>query len=153
MTKARAEAFSAGVFAIAAGPPADANAAAVVYGLTSTAMGVTFSLFTAYARSRKLIVTPFSVVGFSTGLVWYPAATLVSAFNASLGLAIFVLVAIFYNVLPLSETPTEGAPGERPFGVELGLPCPLPFKSTRPSSPPATSLRRSTRWSAACRAA
>ncbi len=53
------------------------------------------------------------VVGFSTGLVLYSIATLVSALDARLGLAIFILVAMFYIALPLLRRPLESAAGER----------------------------------------
>jgi uncharacterized membrane protein len=85
------------------GPPADANTAAVVYGLSAIAMIVAFSLVSLYARSRGLMQAEFNVVAFSIGLLLYPLATIVSAFSAQVGLVIYVLVALFYIALPLAR--------------------------------------------------
>ncbi len=79
----------------------DQTTAAFAYGLTMSAMAVAFTLINTYAKMRHLFRTPFSLLGFSTGQLSYPVATVIALFNYQVALVIFAATAIFYLVLPL----------------------------------------------------
>jgi hypothetical protein len=66
-----------------------------------SAMSIAFTLVNVYARSRRMLTVPFSIVGFSTGLLLFPLATLVALLNADAALVIFAGTTVFYIVLPL----------------------------------------------------
>ncbi len=78
------------------------STAAFAYGLTMSGMAVAFTLINIYAKLRHLFTTPFSLLGFSTGQLSYPLATVLALFNYyQVALVIFAATAIFYMVLPL----------------------------------------------------
>jgi uncharacterized membrane protein len=79
----------------------DQKAAATAYGISMSLMAIGFSLMNFYALKRRLITVPFSVLGFSTGLLTYPFGTLVAQFNAQLALVVYGGTTVFYIVLPL----------------------------------------------------
>jgi uncharacterized membrane protein len=79
----------------------DQQTATVAYGLTMSAMAVAFTLVNIYARSRRMLTVPFSIVGFSTGLLLFPLATLVALFNSDAALVIYAGTTLFYIALPL----------------------------------------------------
>jgi TMEM175 potassium channel family protein len=79
----------------------DQSTAAFAYGLTMSAMAVAFTLINTYAKARHLFRTPFSLLGFSTGQLSYPLATVIALFNYQVALVIYAATAIFYMVLPL----------------------------------------------------
>jgi uncharacterized membrane protein len=79
----------------------DQATAAFAYGLTMSAMAVAFTLINTYAKTHHLFSTPFSLLGFSTGQLLYPLATVIALFSYQTALAIFAATALFYMVLPL----------------------------------------------------
>jgi uncharacterized membrane protein len=79
----------------------DQTAAAVVYGLTLTAMSIAFSLFNLYALRFRRVTTPFNWIGFSTGLALWPLGTLMALLDVRLALAIYAFVVLFYVALPI----------------------------------------------------
>ena len=54
-----------------------------------------------YAKTRHLFTTPFSLLGFSTGQLLYPLATVIALFNYQAALIIYAATAVFYMVLPV----------------------------------------------------
>jgi uncharacterized membrane protein len=84
----------------------DAKAAAVFYGLTSTAMAVMFSAVWFYAALGRRLITPEAeqrtISGISRsflpGIPLYVIATLCSLLSAWLGLALYGGLALFYVV-------------------------------------------------------
>jgi uncharacterized membrane protein len=111
----------------------DQQTAAFAYGLTMSAMAVSFSLFTMYARRYRRTYAPLDWLGFATGLVLYPLATLVALANFRLALAIYGFVVLFYLALPilreyLAASADGAAPGithrdagaAEPHGSDLG---------------------------------
>jgi uncharacterized membrane protein len=84
----------------------DAKAAAVFYGLTSTAMAVMFSAVWFYAALGRRLITPEAeqrtISGISRsflpGIPLYVIATLCSLLSAWLGLALYAGLALFYVV-------------------------------------------------------
>ena len=79
----------------------DQGTAAFAYGLTMSAMAVAFTLMNTYAKSRRLLTTSFSLVGFSTGQLIYPLGTVMALFNYQAALAIYAATAVFYMLLPI----------------------------------------------------
>src|SRR5438094_9877066 len=79
----------------------DQALAAFAYGLTMSGMALAFTLMNSYAKARHLFTTPFSLLGFSTGMLAYPLGTVIALFNYQLALAIYAATAVFYMVLPL----------------------------------------------------
>ncbi len=79
----------------------DQSIAAFAYGLTMSSMAIAFTLINTYAKVRHLFTTPFSLLGFSTGQLSYPVATVIALVNYQLALAIFAATALFHMVLPL----------------------------------------------------
>jgi uncharacterized membrane protein len=79
----------------------DQQTAAFAYGVTMTSMSVAFSIFTLYARRYRRTYVPLDWLGFSTGLVLYPAATLLALWNFRLALGLFGFIALFYFSLPI----------------------------------------------------
>ena len=64
--------------------------------LAAFAYGLTMS-----GKARHLFTTPFSLLGFSTGMLAYPLGTVIALFNYQLALAVYAATAVFYMVLPL----------------------------------------------------
>jgi len=64
-------------------------------------MALAFTLMNSYAKARHLFTTPFSLLGFSTGMLAYPLGTVIALFNYQLALAVYAATAVFYMVLPL----------------------------------------------------
>jgi len=79
----------------------DQRAAAVAYGVTMSAMALAFTLVNTYAKVRHLITTRFSIIGFSTGQLSYPVATLIATVSYQAALALYAATALFYVALPL----------------------------------------------------
>jgi uncharacterized membrane protein len=79
----------------------DEKAAATAYGISMSLMAVGFTLMNFYALKRRLISVPFSLLGFSTGLLMFPFGTLVAQFNARVALVIYAGTTVFYIALPL----------------------------------------------------
>jgi uncharacterized membrane protein len=79
----------------------DQQIAAFAYGLTMSAMAFTFSFFSLSARRFLRTPTPFDWLGFSTGLLLFPLATLLALVSFKLSLAIYACVTLFYLVLPM----------------------------------------------------
>jgi len=79
----------------------DQALAAFAYGLTMSGMALAFTLMNSYAKARHLFTTPFSLLGFSTGMLAYPLGTVIALFNYQLALAVYAATAVFYMVLPL----------------------------------------------------
>jgi uncharacterized membrane protein len=79
----------------------DQQIAAFAYGVTMSAMAVAFSFFTLYARRFFRTQVPFDWLGFSTGLLLFPLATLLALVSFKLSLAIYACVTLFYMGLPL----------------------------------------------------
>jgi uncharacterized membrane protein len=79
----------------------DQQTAAFAYGLTMSAMAFAFSFFSLYARRFLRTPLPFDWLGFSTGLLLFPLATLLALVSFKLSLAIYACVTLFYLVLPI----------------------------------------------------
>lgn len=79
----------------------DQQTAAFAYGVTMSSMAVAFSLFTLYARRYRTTYVPLDWLGFATGLILYPLATLVALANFRFALAIFGFIVLFYFALPI----------------------------------------------------
>jgi uncharacterized membrane protein len=79
----------------------DQQIAAFAYGLTMSAMAFAFSFFSLYARRLVRTHMPFDWLGFSTGLILFPLATLLALVSFNLSLAIYACVTLFYLVLPI----------------------------------------------------
>jgi uncharacterized membrane protein len=79
----------------------DQQIAAFAYGLTMSAMAFAFSFFSLYARRFLRTPMPFDWLGFSTGLLLFPLATLLALVSFKLSLAIYACVTVFYLVLPI----------------------------------------------------
>jgi uncharacterized membrane protein len=93
--------FPTGLLAHALQAGHDQQTAAFAYGLTMSAMAVTFSAFTLYARRFRRAYGPMDWIGFSFGLALYPLATLLTIANFRLSLAIYAAITVFYVVLPI----------------------------------------------------
>jgi uncharacterized membrane protein len=96
----------------------DQQTAAFAYGVTMSSMAVAFSLFTLYARRYRRTYVPLDWLGFATGLILYPVATLLALWNFRLALAVYGFIVLFYFSLPilreyltLSPSGDGGAPG------------------------------------------
>ena len=111
----------------------DQQVAAFAYGLTMSSMSLSFSLFTMYARRYRRTYMPLDWLGFATGLVLYPLATLVALANFQFALAIYGFVAVFYFALPIireyltrsdggaaADLSHRGAGSAEPDGRDLG---------------------------------
>lgn len=104
----------------------DEQTAAFAYGLTMSAMAVAFSLFSLYARRYRRTYAPFDWLGFLTGLLLYPLATLLALWDFRVALALYAFLAVFYATLPiLRERLAESAGG----GTSL------PLGDARPAEP------------------
>ncbi len=79
----------------------DQTTASVAYGLTMTSMGVAFSAFNLYARRFRPVMVPLDWLAFSTGLLLWPLATLVSFVSVGVALALYAFIVLFYVVLPI----------------------------------------------------
>jgi uncharacterized membrane protein len=79
----------------------DQQIAAFAYGVTMSAMAVAFSFFSLYARRFLRTQLPFDWLGFSTGLLLFPLATLLALVSFKLSLAIYACVTLFYLGLPI----------------------------------------------------
>jgi uncharacterized membrane protein len=79
----------------------DQQVAAFAYGVTMSCMAVAFSVFTLYARRYRRTYVPLDWLGFATGLVLYPLATLVALWNYRVALAVFGFIVLFYFALPV----------------------------------------------------
>jgi hypothetical protein len=66
-----------------------------------SAMAFAFSFFSLYARRFLRTPMPFDWLGFSTGLLLFPLATLLALVSFKLSLAIYACVTLFYLVLPI----------------------------------------------------
>ena len=79
-------------------------------------------MFTLYARRYRRTYVPLDWLGFATGLVLYPLATLVALWNYRVALAVFGFIVLFYFALPVLREylGTSGAGGGS-----------LPLRSTR----------------------
>ncbi|MGH7764574.1 MAG: TMEM175 family protein [Candidatus Dormibacteraceae bacterium] len=87
----------------------DQQTAAFAYGLTMSAMAVAFSLVTLYARRYRRTYVPLDWVGFATGLVLYPLATLVALADFRFALAIYGFIVVFYLALPILREYLDGS--------------------------------------------
>ena len=87
----------------------DQQAAAFTYGLGMSAMAVSFSCFTLYARRFRRTYVPLDWIGFSFGLALYPLATLLALANFRLSLVIYAAITIFYLVLPIIRERLAGS--------------------------------------------
>ena len=103
----------------------DQAAASVAYGMTMTSMSIVFSVFNLYARRFKPTFVPVDRVAFSTGLLLWPLATLVSFVNVGIALVLYAFIVLFYVALPIIRedrpriTPSAEA---RPHRVALERP-------------------------------
>jgi len=103
----------------------DQAAASVAYGMTMTSMSIAFSVFNLYARRFKPTFVPLDRVAFSTGLLLWPLATLVSFVNVGIALVLYAFIVLFYVALPIIRedrpriTPSAEA---RPHRVALERP-------------------------------
>lgn len=79
----------------------DQTAASVAYGMTMTSMSIAFSVFNLYARRFKPTVVPLDRVAFSTGLLLWPLATVVSFVNVGIALVLYAFIVLFYVALPI----------------------------------------------------
>jgi uncharacterized membrane protein len=79
----------------------DENAAAAAYGISMSLMALAFTLISVYARRRRMITTPFNLLGSSLGQLMYPLGTLVALFSAQVALLIYGGTMVFYTALPL----------------------------------------------------
>jgi len=79
----------------------DQAAASVAYGMTMTSMSIAFSVFNLYARRFKPTFVPLDRVAFSTGLLLWPLATLVSFVNVGIALVLYAFIVLFYVALPI----------------------------------------------------
>jgi len=93
--------FTTGVLARALQSGHDQTAATVAYGVSMSVMAVAFTVINAYAVTRHLFTTPFSLLGFSMGLLAYPLATVIALFSYEVALAMYAATAIFYAAFPL----------------------------------------------------
>jgi uncharacterized membrane protein len=87
----------------------DQQIAAFAYGLTMSAMAFAFSFFSLYARRFLRTPMPFDWLGFSTGLLLFPLATLLALVSFKLSLAIYACVTVFYLVLPIVRERVMGS--------------------------------------------
>jgi uncharacterized membrane protein len=79
----------------------DQTAASVAYGVTMTSMSVAFSLFNLYARRFRPVMVPLDWLAFSTGLLLWPLATLVSFVSVGVALALYAFIVLFYVAMPI----------------------------------------------------
>jgi uncharacterized membrane protein len=98
----------------------DQQTAAFAYGLTMSAMAVAFSLMTLYARRYRRTYAPLDWLGFATGLVLYPLATLSALANFRFALAIYGFVVLFYLALPILREYLAGSGDGASPGLALG---------------------------------
>jgi uncharacterized membrane protein len=92
----------------------DQKTAAAAYGITMSLMALGFTTMNLYAHKRGMIGVPFSLLGFSTGMLMFPLGTIVALFNAQLALVIYGGTTVFYIALPLlREARTRRALEER----------------------------------------
>jgi TMEM175 potassium channel family protein len=109
------------------GTGADANAAAVTYGLVMIAISIGFAGLWIYvvnhAAALGAALPPEalrqSIPGFTGGLVAYVGATLIAAYvDAVAAVIIFGLLAVYYLFehlpSPADESPSQAAPGAGP---------------------------------------
>jgi uncharacterized membrane protein len=79
----------------------DQAAASFAYGLTMTTMSIAFSVFNLYARRFRPTMVPLDWLAFSTGLLLWPLATLVSFVSVGVALSLYAFIVLFYVAMPI----------------------------------------------------
>jgi uncharacterized membrane protein len=101
----------------------DQTAASVAYGLTMTSMSIAFSVFNLYARRFRPTLVPLDWLAFSTGLLLWPLATVVSFVSVGVALALYAFIVLFYVAMPIlreNRGPAIGSAQTRSNPVALG---------------------------------
>jgi uncharacterized membrane protein len=101
----------------------DQTAASVAYGLTMTSMSIAFSAFNLYARRFRPVMAPLDWLAFSTRLLLWPLATVVSFVSVGVALALYAFIVLFYVAMPILRENRGPAVHSTPVGsnpVALG---------------------------------